>query len=75
MVDHASVSKVNIQKLKDAYANQPSIGKVKSPSRPIATASSSHPRAYQPISTVGVRMLDLLFSDGFDTGISLAWWH
>jgi len=58
IVDHASVSKDNIQKLKDAYADQ-SPSKSKPPSHATtaaAVANSSHARRKQAISSVGMPM-------------------
>lgn len=57
MVDHASVSKVNIQKLKDAYADQsPSKGKSPSHSSSPSGTSPSHARKKQASRAVGMRV-------------------
>ena len=57
MVDHASVSKDNIQKLKNAYADQsPSKGKSTSHARSPSGSSPSHARKKQAIRPVGMRV-------------------
>ncbi len=57
MVDHASVSKDNIQKLKDAYADQsPSKGKSPSHASSPSGTSPSHARKKQASRAVGMRV-------------------
>ncbi len=57
MVDHASVSKDNIQKLKGAYADQsPSKGKTPSHASSPSGTSPSHARKKQASKAVGMRV-------------------
>ena len=54
MVNHADVSRENIQKLKDAYANNSPTSKTKSPSHASAAASTPGPKRQQATSPVGM---------------------
>lgn len=55
MVNHADVSKENIQKLKDAYAVNSPTSKTKCPSHASAAASPGGPKRQQGASPVGIQ--------------------
>lgn len=64
MVNHADVSKENIQKLKDAYAVNSPTSKTKCPSHASAAASPGGPKRQQGASPVGM-LVPCLCSDCF----------